>query len=102
MLYIICYICLYLFFFFLQWSDSEISHSLGPVMHHLQISLLLCFPYIAIISTLNHSISNMSPCQQQLDFPLGLIAVLVLNHILDPLTEIGTVRAERGVAMASG
>lgn len=38
----------------------------------------------------------------QLDFPLGLIAVLVLNHILDPLTEIGTVRAERGVAMASG
>lgn len=45
---------------------------------------------------------DVSPCQQQLDLSLGLVAVLVLNHILDPLTEIRTVRAESSVAMALG
>lgn len=45
---------------------------------------------------------DMSPCKQQPDLLLGLIAVPVLSYIMDPLTAIRTLRADRDIAMASG
>lgn len=44
----------------------------------------------------------MSPSRQQPALLLGPIKVLVLRYILDPLTEIRSLRAERDIAIASG
>lgn len=46
--------------------------------------------------------TDMCPSRQQPDLLLGPITVLVLRYILDPLTEIRSLRAERDIAIASG
>lgn len=71
---------------------------------------------MAITSVLNNSINNhcyidmlyrhcyigMFPSKQQPDLLLDLIAVLMLDCIIDPLTEMRTLKAGRGIATASG
>lgn len=79
--------------------------SLGPMCI---ICSLICScvshtePSFPHLTTASGTVIDTSPYQQQPDLLLGLIAVLVLNQILDLLTEIKTVGAGRGIAMASG